>query len=238
MQTEGTMRGPGTTGTPRRSRAGTGAAWASLAGTAAALGAATAASALAWQTAQRVDWRMWSAADAVLVGAGAVAALAATRFLIEVAAALGAIARGVAAPRWTGRLARATAAALAATLLGAGAAQAADPPPSAGWLPAQGAAASVPWTPATETPGPARIVPTPARPDRSREPGGAVHVVAPGESLWSITADALDTAEAAAVAEAWPALYRANREAIGEDPGLIHPGQRLALPAPLTGGAR
>ncbi|WP_169746535.1 LysM peptidoglycan-binding domain-containing protein [Demequina phytophila] len=237
------MRPSGAAGTMRRSGAAARAAWASLAATAAALVTAGAASALAWQTLHRVDWRVWAAADAVVVVAGAVAATVAARFLVEVAAALAAIAHGASAPRWTGRFARATAAALAATLLGAGAAQAADPPPSAGWLPAQGASTAVPWTPATEAPSPARIVPTAAptateRPDAGAPPGRSVHVVAAGESLWSITADALDTDEAGAIAAAWPELYRANRTAIGGDPDLIHPGQRLTVPAALEGGAR
>ncbi|SDN22953.1 hypothetical protein SAMN05216355_101322 [Actinomyces ruminicola] len=57
------------------------------------------------------------------------------------------------------------------------------------------------------------------------------HTVAAGESLWSITAALLGPeASAAQVAEAWPRLYRANADAIGTDPGLIHPGTSLAVP--------
>ena len=48
------------------------------------------------------------------------------------------------------------------------------------------------------------------------------HTVAPGESLWSITAHLLPTGSAPAqIAQDWPALYRANSEAIGADPSLI-----------------
>lgn len=51
-----------------------------------------------------------------------------------------------------------------------------------------------------------------------------VHVVKPGESLWSIAESVTGDASR------WPALFRANRDQIG-DPSVLHPGQRLALPA-------
>ena len=58
-------------------------------------------------------------------------------------------------------------------------------------------------------------------------------VVRPGDSLWSLTARQLGPhASAARVAAEWPRLYAANRRAIGADPDLIHPGQRLAAPIP------
>ncbi|WP_084631175.1 LysM peptidoglycan-binding domain-containing protein [Demequina aestuarii] len=78
--------------------------------------------------------------------------------------------------------------------------------------------------------------PTTAAPaDRSRD---RLHVVAPGDSLWSITADAIDgglhdgsiSRDAGAIAAAWPQLYEANRETVGTDPSLIHPGQELTIP--------
>jgi len=50
-----------------------------------------------------------------------------------------------------------------------------------------------------------------------------VHVVRPGESLWTIAAELIGDASL------WPALYRANRDQI-VDPHLLHPGQRLAIP--------
>lgn len=50
-----------------------------------------------------------------------------------------------------------------------------------------------------------------------------VHVVQPGESLWSIAETV------AGDASLWPALFRANRDQIG-DPSVLHPGQRLAIP--------
>jgi resuscitation-promoting factor RpfA len=52
-----------------------------------------------------------------------------------------------------------------------------------------------------------------------------------GDSLWSLTARDLGTqATPAQVAAGWPRLYAANRRAIGADPNLIHPGQRLVPP--------
>jgi nucleoid-associated protein YgaU len=56
-------------------------------------------------------------------------------------------------------------------------------------------------------------------------------VVRAGDSLWSLTARDLGThATPAQVAAGWPRLYAANRRAIGADPNLIHPGQRLVPP--------
>lgn len=61
------------------------------------------------------------------------------------------------------------------------------------------------------------------------------HVVAPGESLWSITADLLGAGACAAeITEAWPSLYAANSHEVGADPDLIRPGQVLDLPVALT----
>ncbi|AMD86501.1 hypothetical protein AXF14_01420 [Actinomyces radicidentis] len=66
-------------------------------------------------------------------------------------------------------------------------------------------------------------------------PGSDGRTVRAGESLWSITADLLGTtATDGDVAGAWPELYRANAERIGDDPGLIRPGTELVLPSVLT----
>jgi hypothetical protein len=63
----------------------------------------------------------------------------------------------------------------------------------------------------------------------------AVHVVRPGECLWSIAADRLGPgASDAEIAAEWPRWYRANRALIGRDPGLIQAGMRLRAPAPPT----
>ena len=57
------------------------------------------------------------------------------------------------------------------------------------------------------------------------------HLVQPGDSLWTITAQLLgEQATAEQVLDAWPRLYAANRDVIGADPDLIHPGQELVLP--------
>ncbi|WP_459278779.1 LysM peptidoglycan-binding domain-containing protein [Arthrobacter sp. TMS1-12-1] len=57
-------------------------------------------------------------------------------------------------------------------------------------------------------------------------------VVAPGDSLWSITGAHLGPlATAADIAEAWPAWYDTNRAVIGIDPSLLLPGTVLRAPA-------
>ncbi|ERH15753.1 hypothetical protein HMPREF1549_03010, partial [Actinomyces johnsonii F0510] len=66
-------------------------------------------------------------------------------------------------------------------------------------------------------------------------PSGRTHIVLPGESLWSITAHLLPTgAGHAQVAQGWPALYRANADAIGPNPSLIRPGTVLSVPSSLA----
>ncbi|MFI2753024.1 LysM peptidoglycan-binding domain-containing protein [Cellulomonas sp. P22] len=57
-------------------------------------------------------------------------------------------------------------------------------------------------------------------------------VVAAGDSLWRIAARYLGPgASTADIAAAWPDWYAANAAVIGDDPGLLHPGQVLTLPA-------
>jgi nucleoid-associated protein YgaU len=61
--------------------------------------------------------------------------------------------------------------------------------------------------------------------------GSATYVVRRGDCLWSIARDHLGTrASDHAVASTWPRWYAANKHVIGADPGLIRPGQRLAVP--------
>jgi len=76
-------------------------------------------------------------------------------------------------------------------------------------------------------PEPATAVPAPAAAPRR----GARYVVQPGDTLSGI-------AKAAAVHGGWPALYAANRRAIGPDPDVIHPGTVLVLPGPPAHPAR
>lgn len=55
--------------------------------------------------------------------------------------------------------------------------------------------------------------------------------VEPGDTLWGIARDSLPPdAGAEAIDRRWRAIYRANLDAVGADPDLIRPGQRLRLP--------
>jgi hypothetical protein len=59
-------------------------------------------------------------------------------------------------------------------------------------------------------------------------PSFATHVVESGDSLWAISAARLGpTASDAEIDHAWRALWEANHDAVGPDPDLIEPGQRL-----------
>jgi resuscitation-promoting factor RpfA len=59
-------------------------------------------------------------------------------------------------------------------------------------------------------------------------------VVRRGDTLWAIAARHLpDGAGDAAIAAAWPAWFAFNRDRIGADPHLLHPGTRLRVPADL-----
>ncbi|MDK1327170.1 LysM peptidoglycan-binding domain-containing protein [Arthrobacter sp. zg-Y1143] len=56
-------------------------------------------------------------------------------------------------------------------------------------------------------------------------------VVAAGDTLWSLAGQQLGPgAGDAEIAALWPRWYELNRETIGLDPGLIHPGQILTAP--------
>ena len=65
------------------------------------------------------------------------------------------------------------------------------------------------------------------RATRGRAGRAAGYVVQPGDTLSGIAA-------ALGVPGGWPALYAANRRAIGPDPGLIRPGTVLTLPGPTA----
>lgn len=81
-------------------------------------------------------------------------------------------------------------------------------------------AGSTPPTPGT-TPFPPAPAPHPT-------PGDRV-VVAPGDTLWGLTAARLPGAGPAEIAAVWPVVHEANRDVVGADPDLIHPGQVLDL---------
>jgi nucleoid-associated protein YgaU len=56
-------------------------------------------------------------------------------------------------------------------------------------------------------------------------------VVHTGDSLWAIAQRELGTAATQRqVASAWPRWWSANRDVIGDDPDVIHPGDRLTAP--------
>jgi hypothetical protein len=88
-------------------------------------------------------------------------------------------------------------------------------------------------TPASDTtaglPAVVADLPFPAR--ALDQPAEREVVVRPGDSLWAITARRLDADPGDAdIASGWRELYRHNRDVVGDDPSLIHPGQRLELP--------
>lgn len=69
---------------------------------------------------------------------------------------------------------------------------------------------------------------TPAPPFEMILPAG--HVVQPGECLWSIVRDRSPGLAESRVRVEVARWHRANRDVIGPDPDLIHPGQRLDPP--------
>lgn len=82
---------------------------------------------------------------------------------------------------------------------------------------------------------PGSQTPQPATGPDAPPSSSPTHTVTPGESLWSITAHLLPAGSSPArIAQAWPALYRANSEEIGADPALIRPGAVLSVPDSLS----
>lgn len=69
------------------------------------------------------------------------------------------------------------------------------------------------------------------RPAARDEPADDTHVVVRGDTLWDIAARGLsDDATAADVADEVARWHDANRAVVGDDPGLILPGQVLQAP--------
>jgi hypothetical protein len=79
---------------------------------------------------------------------------------------------------------------------------------------------------------PERIAVGPAALGPDASPAVVAVRVAPGDTLWDIAARRLGAGAS------WPAIYALNRDLIGPDPGVITPGQRLALPSDAAGGLR
>lgn len=105
----------------------------------------------------------------------------------------------------------------------------ADPPPPsppAEALPTARATSAVP-------PPAARAPVTEPRPSADGATTGHV-VVATGDSLWDLARVHLRTtgqeSSDAAVAQAWPSWWSANREVVGDDPDLLLPGMHLTPP--------
>ncbi|HZD72193.1 MAG TPA: LysM domain-containing protein [Actinomycetes bacterium] len=104
---------------------------------------------------------------------------------------------------------------------------------------------------ASATPAPAPSVPLPVwlggpaavTGDRSSRSGSgepaARHMIQPGDTLWSISAAHLpaDARSESAIGRYWRRIYGANRDALGSDPDLIHPGVTLSIPASDTPAA-
>jgi hypothetical protein len=92
-------------------------------------------------------------------------------------------------------------------------------------------AASLDWPTASPTP----ELDWAAAPIAAPQVNDETVVVRPSDSLWAIAAAHLpEDAPDMAVAQAWPAWWAANREAIGPDPALIHPGLQLTPPRSST----
>ena len=56
-----------------------------------------------------------------------------------------------------------------------------------------------------------------------------LYVVKTGDTLWDIAASQLDAPTNAEVTETWKAIWRANRQVIGDHPEHIRPGMELSL---------
>lgn len=99
-------------------------------------------------------------------------------------------------------------------------------PPAAEGIPA----ADPQWKPLRPVVEPGPLASRPLRPQEPQTSAGEVTVRA-GDSLWSLSAAQLGLfASDVDIAAAWPRLYQANRQIIGEDPDLLLPGQVLRLP--------
>lgn len=163
-------------------------------------------------------------------------------------------------PRWAHRVARCapsrlrhlvTAWLVVTTVAGTATVADATPDPGVGSSVTTPAGPSGPQWPITPAPTAVTISPSPAderapivaaapgvevSPTHSAPQGPAYAevVVRPGDSLWSIAAAGLVHPSDTQVSAAWPSWWAANRDVIGPDPSLIHPGQRLHPPAAQT----
>lgn len=72
-----------------------------------------------------------------------------------------------------------------------------------------------------------------ARPAAHAAPATGEVAVRSGDSLWGIAA--AHPAPGESIHQRWRAIWAANATIVGPDPDLIHPGQRLVLPAGAIG---
>ncbi len=184
--------------------------------------------ALAWALgtvsvgAARGGSELWSLDDAVLVAAAGAGAATASYLCVVAAIATACRLAGASLGHWSlAALPLPLRRAIVGTVLAAGAASIPHPATAvddAGWIP------RIPAAPA------AIAAPTPVL----ATPQPRVHRVEPGQSLWRITARLLGPdASDGDISRQWPALYAANRDVIGPNPGHIEPGQLLTIPAEL-----
>jgi hypothetical protein len=104
-------------------------------------------------------------------------------------------------------------------------------------LGADGSAATAASLPILRDLGPAdreHREPAPTDAERAAAESAATWIVEPGDHLWRIAAETVAARGAeprdAVVAPYWRRLITANREVIGDDADLIHPGDVLTLP--------
>ncbi len=113
-------------------------------------------------------------------------------------------------------------------------AAAADPGSTGSGSPASSTSVAVDWPVQPPSAPSSPVLPPPAHggPSGSDDPPDGVVLVRPGDSLWAIAGVRLGSgATPAQIAAAVSAWYQVNLAVIGPDPDLIHPGQRLAVPA-------
>jgi hypothetical protein len=100
-----------------------------------------------------------------------------------------------------------------------------------------------PATGSTARPGgPADVLDAPAPPSAPAPRGNGAVVIRPGDSLWRLAEQDLtrrhgSAPTAAQTAAAWPAWWAANRDVVGEDPDLLHPGAALDPPGEPAHGS-
>ncbi|WP_236683755.1 LysM peptidoglycan-binding domain-containing protein [Demequina flava] len=146
-------------------------------------------------------------------------------------------------PLWRRIVATALGAAVAGTAAAPAMATTEADPASAGWLSTPVASTQVETGPQTDAGADSRresphTIPasTSGAPDTAPTESPApttdeTVTVETGDTLWDITAQALpQDATPAQIAQSWPDLHAANKDAVGKNPDLIHAGTELTIP--------